>query len=230
MRKLGLIGCGPESIVPYYLGVVQGVRARVGGGMFAPGMTIECLSRLDATHGADEAYLSELTDRLATGVDRLIAAGCAVAALGCDAGHIVFDELQGRSPIPLVSMVDATREELIRRGVRRPILLGTAAAMRGAYLKVPLVKAGLQVMVPGEGDRAWLGGVIADELEQGVVHDETVERLARLVADGAEHGADAVVAACAGLAPLVDRATLGLPVVDTLQVHVDALVDAMLDE
>ena len=230
MRKLGLIGgCGPESTVPYYLGIVNGVRERVGQPFF-PNMTIESLSCFDVMALADAGRLDDLADYLAAGIDRLVAAGCEVAALGCNTGHVVFHELQRRSSIPLVSIVEATRDELLVRGFRRPMLLGTVPTMRDAYFKAPLAKAGLQVLTPGGEARDWLGHVIADELELGIVRDQSVERFARMVADGAEHGADAIILGCTELPMLARRVDLGLPVVDTLQVHVRSLVDAIMDE
>ena len=228
MRKFGLIGgCGPESTVPYYLGIVNGVRERVGEPFF-PNMTIESLSCFDVMRMADGGDLEGLAEYFAAGIERLYAAGCEVAALGCNMGHIVFGELERRSPIPLVSIVDATRDEAVRCGFKRVMLLGTVPTMREAYFKAPLAKAGMLVLTPGGEDRAWLGRVIAEELELGIVRDETVDRFARLVADGAEHGVDAVILGCTELPMLAGQVDLGLPVLDTLQLHVNAIVDAIM--
>ena len=228
MRKFGLIGgCGPESTVPYYLGIVNGVRKRVGEPFF-PSMTIESLSCFDVMRMADGGDLEGLAEYFAAGIERLHAAGCEVAALGCNMGHIVFGELERRSPIPLVSIVDATRDEAVRCGFKRVMLLGTVPTMREAYFKAPLAKAGMLVLTPGGEDRAWLGRVIAEELELGTVRDETVDRFARLVADGAEHGVDAVILGCTELPMLAGQVDLGLPVLDTLQLHVNAIVDAIM--
>ncbi|MBP3893202.1 MAG: amino acid racemase [Atopobiaceae bacterium] len=228
MRKFGLIGgCGPESTVPYYLGIVNGVRERVGKPFF-PNMTIESLSCFDVMRMVDAGDLEGLTDYFSAGIERLHAAGCEVAALGCNTGHIVFGELERRSPIPLVSIVDATRDEALRRGYRRVMLLGTVPTMRDAYFKAALAKAGMLVLSPGGEDRAWLGRVIAEELELGIVRGKTIERFARLVAEGVEHGVDAVILGCTELPMLAERVDLGLPVLDTLQLHVRAIVDAIM--
>ena len=228
MRKFGLIGgCGPESTVPYYLGIVNGVRERVGEPFF-PNMTIESLSCFDVMRMADGGDLEGLAEYFAAGIERLYAAGCEVAALGCNMGHIVFGELERRSPIPLVSIVDATRDEAVRCGFKRVMLLGTVPTMREAYFKAPLAKAGMLVLTPGGEDRAWLGRGIAEELELGIVRDETVDHFARLVADGAEHGVDAVILGCTELPMLAGQVDLGLPVLDTLQLHVNAIVDAIM--
>ena len=119
----------------------------------------------------------------------------------------------------MMGVVDTTREELLNRGCKRVILLGDEATMTGPTFKAPLAKAGLLVLTPGPADRAWLAHVATEELTQGILRDETVDRFERLMADGAEHGVDAVVVASAELASLVDRADLGLPVVKALGVR-----------
>lgn len=131
--------------------------------------------------------------------------------------------------IALESM-EATRDELVRRGFRRVILLGDESVMQDACFKGLLAKAGLMVLTPGPDDRAWLGQVMAEGLLPGALRDETVERFSRLLADGAEHGVDALVLGCVVLAPLVARAGLDLPVVEVIQTHMDVLTNDVAPE
>ena len=62
----------------------------------------------------------------------------------------------------------------------------------------------------------------------GIVTDESVAHFGRLVADGAEHGADCIILGCTELPMLADRLELPIPAVDTLQIHIDALVDGII--
>lgn len=115
-------------------------------------------------------------------------------------------------------MVATICDEVARCGYKRVILLGAMDFMSGPSLKVPLAKAGVAVLVPGAQDRDWLARVIDEELGQGVVSDETLARFARLMADGAEHGVDAVIAGLPEFKMLMDRIELGLAVVCAWQV------------
>ena len=47
-------------------------------------------------------------------IERLARAGAGVALLAANSPHIVFDEVQRRSPLPLVSIVEATCDEAVR--------------------------------------------------------------------------------------------------------------------
>ena len=230
MRKLGIIGgMGPESTAEYYLRIAQGVSSRMGGSFF-PDMTIESRSCYEVVRLIDGGDLDGLAAYLLDAIQVLAGAGCEVAAIGCNTGHIVFDQVAAASPIPLVSIIDATRAAVLAQGSRRPMLLGTWATMRQPFFKGALAKAGLAVLTPGDAEARWLSDVIYNELQGGIVRDESLGRFASLVADGAEHGADAVILGCTELPMLTERLELSIPVVDTLQAHVDALIDVILGE
>ena len=230
MHKLGLIGgCGPESTVPYYLGVVNGVRERVGERFF-PNMTIESLSCFDVMPLAAEGRYDELADYLSRGIDSLVAAGCDVGAIGCVTGHAVFDRVAERSPIPLVSLVDATRDAILAGGYRAVLVLGTYATMKRPFLKGPIIHSHVAVVTPPEGEKLWLQEAISSELELGIVRDETVARFKAIVDHAADEGAQAVVLGCTELPMLAERCELPVPAVDAMRCHIDALVDAVMAE
>lgn len=230
MKKLGIIGgMGPESTVVYYLRICQEICKRMGGSFF-PDLTVESRDCFVVTQLCAEERFDELVDYFVEAVETLARTGCEVAAIGCNTGHIVFDEVAARSPIPLVSIVEATRDTMLAQGFKRPLLLGTKATMEGAFFKDALIAAGMGIIRPPESDREWLFRTIFDELEMGIVRDESVERFGRLVAEGAEHGADCVILGCTELPMLAERLELPIPAIDTLQIHIDALVDAAMAE
>lgn len=115
MKKLGLIGgVGPESTVPYYKGIVFGVKDRVGHDFF-PRITIESMSCFDVVPMSVAGKKQELVDYFLDGIKSLAAAGCDFAALSCYTGHMVFEELEKVSPIPLVLSASSKRRSMKRR-------------------------------------------------------------------------------------------------------------------
>jgi aspartate/glutamate racemase len=62
--------------------------------------------------------MSEVTDDLSEEMQRLARAGADVGLFAANTPHIVFDDLQRRSPIPLISIVEATREAADELGLR----------------------------------------------------------------------------------------------------------------
>ena len=81
--------------------------------------------------GAGE--FDELIAYLAFEVSRLAKAGAEVAAFASNTPHLVFEEVRQRSPIPLISIVEATRHDPEERGPRRLGLVGTPFTMQGSF-------------------------------------------------------------------------------------------------
>ncbi len=106
-------------------------------------------------------------------------------------------------------IVEALRDDLAKRGHVRVILLGTERDMSVPDLRIGLARWGLQVLVPPAGERAWIAGLAAAEASA-----DDVARLSALLADGIEHGVEALVVTEPILAELVRRCGCGVPVVE----------------
>src|SRR3989442_4041269 len=91
----------------------------------APSIVIDSL---DVQRGL---YLAEhdcaaLTEYLLASLRRLAGAGVDFAAITANTPHLVFDELSGRSPVPLLSIVEVCAHEARERGLRRFWPVGAA--------------------------------------------------------------------------------------------------------
>lgn len=230
MKKLGLIGgVGPEATVPYYRGIVYGVQQRLNKPFFPP-LVIESLSCFEVIRMSSQNDREGLAQYLLNGVNNLAAAGAQVGALACNTGHMVFDELQKRSPIPLVSIVETTCAEARRQNFTRVGILGTAATMEDDYFKTPFLQAGIDVAVPPASARKYIADAILNELELGVVKETTARRFLEIVADMArEQNIAAVILGCTELPLLFNGRKVSVPVLDTMQLHIEKLVDVILE-
>ena len=100
MKKLGLVGgMGPESTVPYYRGIIYGVRERMGSNVL-PFLSLESVDVFHIQRFCNEGRYDELTGYLLAAVRNLAAAGAEFAALSANTPHIVFDQLKQQTPIP----------------------------------------------------------------------------------------------------------------------------------
>lgn len=148
MKKLGLVGgMGPESTIPYYHDIVYGVQNKVGKDFF-PNVTIESVNVFDVLRLCGEQEYDELTDYLMKAINNLIGSGCDFAALSANTPHIVFDKLQERSDIPLVSIVETAKDEAVRQNIRKLGLLGTIFTMTGDFFKTPFYRHNIEIMTP----------------------------------------------------------------------------------
>src|SRR5437868_7597448 len=124
---LGLIGgLGPESTIDYYRRILEEWE-RIDP-RSAPHIVMDSL---DVDYGLSlvEHDRPKLVEYLLESVQRLAAAGCDFGAIAANTPHVVFDDLVARTPIPLISIVEAAGEEAKRRGLKRVGLLGTRFTM-----------------------------------------------------------------------------------------------------
>ena len=231
MKKLGLVGgMGPESTLPYYSGIVYGVQKKLGRNEFPP-LTIESVDVFKVLGLCEAQRYDDLLQYLLAAVQNLAAAGAQFAALSANTPHIVFDELQRRSPLPLVSIIQATCDEAKRRGLTKLGLLGTAFTMDGTFFTAPFTNSGITVVTPTAEEKQYIGGKIAAELELGVVKPETRQNFLDIIGRmQRQQGIEAVVLGCTELEMVVDVDANVLPIYDCTRIHAEAAVDWIMGE
>ncbi|MFJ5437193.1 aspartate/glutamate racemase family protein [Pectobacterium brasiliense] len=231
MKKLGLIGgIGPESTLLYYRKLVYEAQRRVGADFF-PNLTIESLNVFDVLTLCRNQNYAALVDYLMDGINNLTAAGVDVVALTGNTPHIVFDELQKRATVPLVSIIESTLEDALRLGVTKAGLLGTRFTMEEDFFKKPFRESGITVITPDTAMMALIDEKITTELEQGVIKPETRADFVNIVQRmKKEKGIDAVILGCTELPLLFSDVLLPVVGLDTMQSHIDRLLAIILTE
>jgi aspartate racemase len=224
MTTAGLLGgLGPESTIDYYRRILE-VWAREDPST-SPSIVIDSLDVQRALQlvNTDRASLAEY---LLASLHRLAGAGVDFAAMTANTPHIVFDELARRSPVPLVSIVEACAEEARRRGLRRLALLGTRFTMEAALYPAVLARYGIAVVTPDDGDRTWLHERYVGELLRGEFRDETRREVVSLVARLREQRSINGVILGGTELPLLlyEPVIAGVPALDTTELHVAAIV------
>ncbi len=205
MRKLGLIGgLGPGATIHYYEELTR----------LDAGEMLIVQADLDRVRGAVEhGDLSGLAAYFAGLIGRLAAGGAEIAAISAVTPHICIRELEPISPLPLVNIVETTRQALLARGYRRVALFGTRFVVESRMFGM---LEGVDVIVPEQVD------AIHDAYMQTVAGKstsrDTLIRIAR------ELPVDAVVLAGTDLALIFDETNTGFPAVDAGQAHIEAIL------
>src|SRR5690349_8894548 len=132
VKTLGIIGgIAPASTIEYYRMLTATYQQRKPDGSNPPviinSIDMQTMLRLIAADALDE-----VTSYLAAEIDKLVKAGAEVGLLASNTPHVVFDGLQRRSRIPLISIVEATFEVAKGLNLERVGLLGTRFTMQSA--------------------------------------------------------------------------------------------------
>ena len=229
MRTLGLIGgTGPESTIDYYRLLVAKYREQADG--HSPPLIITSIDLKQMIDWMSTGNLAAVADGLATEFERLQKAGADFAALTANTPHIVFDELQQRSPIPLISIVEATCEEAKARGMKTVGLFGTQYTMQAPFYPAVFSRAGIRLALPTKDEQEYIHGIYLGELLKDVFRPETRARLLE-IADEMKRRENIEGLILGGTElPLLLRAEEhnGIPLLDTTRIHVNKLVTEML--
>jgi aspartate racemase len=226
---LGIIGgIAPESTIAYYRLLVEGYRRRFPEDY--PRIVINSidLTRLLGFYRSDDR--PGLIDFLLVEIDRLARAGAGLGCFASNTPHLVFEEVRRRSPIPLVSIVEATARKAKARGLSRVGLLGTRFTMEGGFYPAVFAREGLAVHSPAAADREYIHRVYLGELVQGEFRPETRAALVAVIGRLVEQSrVEAVILGGTEL-PLILGPDAGSPVplLDTTAIHVDAILEALL--
>ncbi len=224
MARVGIVGgLGPESTIDYYRRILEAWERL--DPTSTPSIVIDSLDVATALRLV-ERDRPALVEYLLASLVRLAGAGVDFAAMTANTPHIVFDELAARSPVPLVSIVEVCADEAGQRGLRRLALLGTRFTMEADFFPTVFARRGIEVVAPGEQDRAWVHERYVGELLKGDFRDETRRQVVALVERlRVEEGVDGVILGGTELPLLLGGTEIaGLPALDTTALHVAAIV------
>jgi len=230
MKTVGIIGgIGPESTVEYYRLIIASYREQKQDGSY-PSILINSidLKKMLDLIGANE--LAKVTEYLVDEVQRLARAGADFGLLASNTPHIVFDEIRRQSPIPLVSIVEATCEAAQALGLKRVGLFGTRFTMQGRFYPDVFSKEGITLAVPEQDEQDYIHDKYMSELVNGIILPETRERLLMIVDRLKERqGIQGLILGGTEL-PLILRDVLdrGIPFLDTTKIHVKRIVAQLL--
>lgn len=228
-RVAGIIGgIAPESTIDYYRRIIAACRERAGDGSY-PAIVINSID-LTAMLRLAANDRDALVAYLVSEVERLVRAGAELGAFASNTPHLVFDEVQRATSLPLVSIVHAARDGAIARGLRRVALLGTRFTMSGTFYPAVFSAAGITVVLPSDEEQAYVHDTYMSDLVAGRFEAPTRERFVQIIRGLQQREAiDGVVLAGTEL-PLLLRGVEveGLEMLDTTALHVEAIVEGMI--
>lgn len=230
MKTAGIVGgIGPESTIVYYRSIVALYREQSPDGSYPPVLINSInLTKMLSLIGANQ--LVEVTEYLAGEVQKLARAGADFGLLAANTPHIVFDEIQRQSPIPLISIVEVTCQEARTLGLKKVGLFGTRYTMQEPFYPDVFSKAGITLSIPEPDEQDYIHDKYMNELVNGLILPETRKRLLGIV-DRMKHepGIEGLVLGGTELSLILNNAHYkGIPFLDTTRIHVKHVVKEIL--
>lgn len=230
MQKLGLVGgTGPESTVEYYQSIISEFQKKTGNEQDLPEFLVHSINMYRIFKLLESGDLAGLIDYLSNAVHILEKAGCDFAVIAANTPHIVFDEVQRKVNIPMISIIEETVSRAEELDFSKIGLLGTKFTMENEFFKEPFIAKNKEIIVPTEEEQQYIHEKIVDELEKGLVSADTKKEFLQIVGRMSnEAGIQAFILGCTELPMLIKPEDTTLPQLDTMKIHVEKIVDTML--
>ena len=225
MKTIGLLGgMSWESTVGYYRMINEGVKKALGG-LHSAKIVLYSVDFDPVEKLLSRGDWQGVADDLSAAALKIQAAGADFLLICTNTMHQVAPEIQDKMDIPLLHIADATAEALVRSGIKKTGLLGTAFTMEQDFYKGRLNRDhGLDVLVPGKDDRAFIHQTIFQELCLGIAKPGTRAEYLRIISSLADQGAEAVILGCTEIGMLVDQRDTPVKLFDTTAIHAQKAV------
>lgn len=230
MRKLGIIGgMGLESTIEYYKKIMYQYQKHNKQDGFA-NIVIDSVNIFDMLKFCKEKDYIGLKDFLLKSVNNVYSAGAVFCAIASNTPHIVFEELEKVSPIPLLSIVDETFKEVKKQDCTIVGLIGTKFTMQEDFYKNIFAQNDIQIITPKEIDQKYINQKIFEELEFGIVKNETKDNFIKIINElKIQYNLNGIILGCTELPMIVKKEDIDVKVFNTTDIHINSIVKYMLE-
>lgn len=224
MQKIGIIGgLGPEATADYYKRIT-GFFHDYNQSLSTPEIIVYSVDIEELFKFVTDRRWDALAEWLTNKVSALKNAGADFAVISANTPHIVFDQVQAQSPIPLISIVETTLESAKSAGLKTVGLLGTKFTMQSNFFGERFAKEGITVVVPSDHEQQYIQDKLVNEIELGIFNDSTRKELLSIITSMKHrNNIDAVILGCTELPLILTEGTSQVPLLNTTALHVAAI-------
>ncbi|NBT69481.1 MAG: amino acid racemase [Betaproteobacteria bacterium] len=230
MKTAGIIGgIAPESTIQYYRQAVAEYQRLTDESEF-PSIIINSIHMTKMLSLIGQNKLSEVTDYLLSEIIKLHKAGADFAVMASNTPHVVFNELQRQTPIPLISIIEVACDAAKSGNLKKVGVLGTRFTMQGTAYPNTFSKFSIEVVAPNPNEQEFIHNIYMNELVKGILLPDTKQKLNEIIeAMITRENIDGVVLAGTEL-PLIltEPSHKGIPFLDTTKLHVQRIVETIL--
>jgi aspartate racemase len=231
LKIVGIIGgIGPESTVDYYQTIISKFQERIGSKEILPELVINSINMYKIFELISIGKNEELIRYLADAVQKLASAGANFAVMSGNTPHLVFDRVQELVDIPMISIVEATFGQARELELERIGLIGTKFTMEHEFFKRPFISDHKEIFVPNELEQEYIHRKIVEELEKGIVKEETKARFLEIISQMVHRDQlEGMILGCTELPMIIKKNDLELPILNTTEIHVHKIVDTIFE-
>jgi len=219
-KTIGIIGgLSPESTILYYQYITRRYYEQFHNYDY-PKIVIYSVNFQQYINWAYQGQWQDVIADLTNVLIKLHSVGTDFAIIACNTVHVIFDQLQQHSPIPLLSIVDATAEVVQAQKIQEVGLLGTQFTMEHPFYRRRLARYGISTITPEPSQREYLDTLILTELSHGIINPVTRKKVLKIIDSLINEGATGIVLGCTEI-PLLIHHLDYISLFDTASIHAE---------
>lgn len=228
-KTIGLLGgMSWESTLEYYKNINQGINKKLGKHHSAKIAMVSVDFEPIEVLQSSGVWEDETAKILSKAAQEIEAANADFLLICTNTMHKVLPQIEQNINIPVLHIADAAAEAILKDGLKKVGLLGTAFTMEQDFYIDRLKSHGLEVMVPQKEDRDIVHKVIFDELCFGVTNKDSKKGYVKIINELAQQGCEGIILGCTEIGLLVKQEDVDVKLYDTATIHAQKAVEMAL--
>ncbi|MFZ5981999.1 MAG: aspartate/glutamate racemase family protein [Patescibacteria group bacterium] len=228
MKTLGILGgVGPQTTAKVYLSVIESIRKN-GEEKYPPIVIYNLPFPFIIEHEAivQGINVEKMIPYLIDGAKILEKSGADFGILPCNTLHKFIGEIRKSAGIPFLSILEETVLFLKGKKIKRIGVLASETTIKSKIYEGMLKKSGIDILYPSRKEQDIVNGVIVDLLN-GREADIQKNKLENVCASLQKNGAEVILLACTDLQLIASKLKVGIPLIDTTEILINATVRDM---
>ncbi len=220
---IGLIGgMSPEASLKYYELLIH-LIPKTTGDRHTGNILLDSVDFDDILTGLATENWKDIENIVAEAYQQLVAAQANVFVICSNTIHKVVPNLEHTFTIPFIHIIEPVKDFILKYKMQRVGLLGTKFTMEDSFYREYLKKHNIDVIVPDKIDRDEVHRIIIEELTSGDFKSSYLY-LKKLCEKVKDKGAEGIILGCTELPLILHAGDADIPLIDTIRLHVDAII------
>lgn len=218
--RLGVLGgIGPEASALFYRKLIEHLQKEeyISSNEDYPQIIINSIPAPELT---SETITDEMLSPYYRGIQELERFGVDCIVLVCNTIHLYHEQLQQCIRVPILDLREAVARELVRRGIRRALLIGTPLTVKRKLYHALHV----EILTPTGAELSQLAHAIL-AFNRGEKKQQQGATVKKICLRYVKQGVEIVIAGCTEFTLMLQGTKL--PIIDTLDILVDLTINRM---
>lgn len=226
-KRIGIIGgISHESTIKYYEFILKKYFARKRDYHY-PEVIIFSLDLAKLVGFEERGDLDGYIRYLTSSIKSLEKAGAEFILIAANSPHAVFDILEKKASVPLLSIVEITALEAKRLKMKKLLLIGIKYTMQSPFYQDVFAAHGMEVITPSDKEQEEINELIFKELVLGIYRNTTRNKLLDIINNYDEDG---VILGCTELSLAIHQEDTKVKLLNTLELHALAALEYALKD